>query len=361
MGTRRAALVHLGSSHAMGLRPRVASWTSILRAAGAEVVDVPLLRDHRSRLSLPSLSGARAVAAGRTVPETAVWSLASLRRRLDRDTPDVVVCVTTRAWRPELADGPWTVVLDFVDRLSTSYRQRASRTAPPIAAGYRVLAWAAARVERRPTPGVRRVAAGWADGVALDADWVPNVVQVAPPAAAGAADGADHDVLFFGTLDYAPNVAAIERLARVWPRVRERRPGTTALLAGARANTEVRRLAAAHGWDLMAGFDDLEALCRRARVAVAPLPFASGIQNKVLEAAAHGLAQVTSPAAVAGLEPGFPAVVEDGEDEFAAAVVGLLDDDGRRQALAEEARAHVAARYTADAWAGWARALWDHQ
>jgi hypothetical protein len=85
---------------------------------------------------------------------------------------------------------------------------------------------------------------------------------------------------------------------------------------------------------------------------VSPLRTASGIQIKVLDAAAHGVAQVVSPAALAGLEPGFPALVVDTPGAIADAVNGLLADVDARQKLATAAAIAIGQRYVASAWAG---------
>jgi hypothetical protein len=87
---------------------------------------------------------------------------------------------------------------------------------------------------------------------------------------------------------------------------------------------------------------------------VAPLARTSGIQNKVLEAAALGLPQVVSPQALAGLRPGFPAEVAAREDELAPRIVELLADTARQAQLRAAGIDEVRTHYVAEAWAGWA-------
>ena len=337
----------------MGEAKRVASWVSIFGAAGAEVTTIPLLRDHRTRFP----SGVGAVLKGTAVPETLAWSPRSVARELARLEADVVVCVTARAFHPSLADGRRTVVVDFVDRLSVSYRDRAGITGPRRRRLlFHGLAATSRRFEDRPLgDGVRTVAAGWDDARHLHAEWVPIVVE--PPAPAADCGPPDCDVLFFGNLAYPPNVAAVERLARLWPAVLARRPGTTARIAGANATPGVRALATGHGWDLVSDFPRVSDLCAGARLAVAPLTHTAGIQIKVLEAAALGLAQVVTPAAVRGMRPGFPVTVATTDDELVTALVELLDDPGRREREGDAARLHMARHYTAGAWSTWPATL----
>jgi glycosyltransferase involved in cell wall biosynthesis len=337
----------------MGEARRVASWIAIFEASGAEVSAISLLRDHRARRP----SGVTAVATGAAVPETLAWSQASVARALGELQADIVICVTARAFHPSLVDGRRTVVVDFVDRLSMSYRDRAGIPGPwARRLLFHALAAASGRFERRPLgAGVRTVAAGWDDARHLGAEWVPIVVE--PPPAVAARRPPDCDVLFFGNLAYPPNVAAVDRLARLWPSVLKGRPGTTARIAGANVTPSIRKLAAEHGWDVVADFPDVSDLCAGARLAVVPLEHTAGIQIKVLEAAALGLAQVVTPASIRGMQPGFPVTVASTDEELVTAVVELLDDPERRAEEGAAARRHMARHYTAAAWSTWPATL----
>ncbi|HEY4375600.1 MAG TPA: glycosyltransferase family 4 protein, partial [Acidimicrobiales bacterium] len=179
---------------------------------------------------------------------------------------------------------------------------------------------------------------------------VPDVVAPAEPV---------HDVLFLGKLSYAPNEEAIERLGHIWPRVVERCPGTTLVLAGAAPGPDVVDLARHRGWTLLADFDDLATVVGSARLATAPLWHASGIQSKVLEAAAFGLPQVISPAVAKGFGPGFPALVAADDDALVDGLARLVDDFEERARLGAAARAYVAEHYSVARWVPWAAGVLD--
>lgn len=351
MTGRTVAVVHLGHTEGLGALRRVRSTREVFEAAGAEVVEVRLRAEHRARPADLLHADVPALARGEVVPETLAWSRTSLAAHLDAIDPVLVVCNTARAFHPGLARNR-PVVLDLVDRLSVSYRDRAR--VPGTGARrllFRALAPLAHRFERRPRPaGVTTVAAGWEDAAALGATWVPNTVRpgVLPARPATA------DVVFFGNLSYPPNVEAVEAISRFWPRLTARRPGTTLLLAGAHPAPRVLALARGHGWRVWAAFPDLAEMLAGARIAVAPLTHASGIQSKVLEAAAFGVPQVLSPAALAGLAPGFPAAVAADERAWVDELVSLLDDRARRVALGRAAREHVAETYAVERWSDWA-------
>jgi glycosyltransferase involved in cell wall biosynthesis len=91
--------------------------------------------------------------------------------------------------------------------------------------------------------------------------------------------------------------------------------------------------------------DDVRPYLEQATVCVGPLRFASGVQNKLLEALAMEVPVVTTPVAADGLrvEGGEqpPVLVADGEKEFAESVVYLLTQTKDRSRLAAEGRHFV--------------------
>ena len=86
----------------------------------------------------------------------------------------------------------------------------------------------------------------------------------------------------------------------------------------------------------------------RAAVCVAPIRAAAGLQNKLLEAMAMAKAVVATPEANEGIgAPADEALVLAREPRaFADAVLALLADEPRRQALGAAGRAFVEAKWT---------------
>ena len=347
--------------HAMrrpgGYAVRLRQWADAGAALGVEVVMCSVFEED-VRLRPWGMDRLGAVSRGTLPAEALAWSGRRLMRRLNDLLPDVVVVVTLRALEPAVLSLDAPTILDFVDRLSVSYRHRASLMGDPVRAlGWRLLATAMDRAESH-VGGLgmsARVAAGAGDAAALNATWLPNTVPdelLDGPITRGVRESrGDVDLLFVGTLDYPPNEAAVKwLLSEVWPRIIATRPGTTLRVAGRRPSKLVRRLVAAARVQLLADFDDVNDVMSSARVAVAPLTVAVGIQNKILEAAARGLPQVVTPAATRGFDPAFPLVVAADAPAFADSVVGLLTDEARARALGTEARQHVAEHYSARAW-----------
>jgi len=99
---------------------------------------------------------------------------------------------------------------------------------------------------------------------------------------------------------------------------------------------------------------DLPPYLQQATVAVAPIAYGVGIQNKVLEAMACATPVVTTPQAVSALEvcSGEDVLVAQEPGEFADAVLSLLYDQQARQRLGQAGRLYVEEHHKWDSIAG---------
>lgn len=348
----RVALVRLGRPHATGESRRATNWHALLEAAGADVTDITL----RGRVPIrPRLGDIPSVLRANLVPESQAWSLARARATIDAVDPDMVIFMTLRAFHPDLC-AKRRATLDYVDMLSASYRDRSQLSHSRLARlGLRGLATMHRNSERLPRDGFVRVAAGRGDADALHCWWLPNVGL--PTASTRQGRSPDIDVGFVGSLSYPPNVDALGTLGQLWPRLQARRPGTTCVIAGARPPELVLSLARRHRWEVMADFEDLSSVYARVRVSVSPLRYASGIQNKVIDAASQGVAQVVSSAALRGLDDAFPLRPYDDLNDVCGEIVRLLDDPVARGQAVQVASDHVQRLYSTQRWAPWVRQL----
>lgn len=155
-------------------------------------------------------------------------------------------------------------------------------------------------------------------------------------------------LIFVGHMGVAHNIDAAEFMVRdILPRVRESVPAATLALVGAEPAAEVMALGNAPGVRVVGHVPDLNAALNEAVVFVAPLRFAAGVQNKVLEAMAAGLPVVTTGLVNNGLlaEDGRHLLIAEEPQEFAAAVVRLLRDAELRRRIGREAREFVLHHY----------------
>ncbi len=315
----------------------------------AEVVDVPLPAGVGSLRSPSTLAAAPAtlgrIAAGRAVPEALVWNPSLVRDQLLVIDPDAVILQTARAYAAPIADGPWVTLLDFVDRLSVSYRQRSGVAGPLTSRGLRSLARLHQRFEDGSGDlGIPRVIAGRSGAGSLGIPWLP----ILAPAAAEAVevpDDPEFDAVFFGSLNYPPNYEALEWLAQT-----DGIDRISVLVTGSNPHPSVRPLCHEMGWTFEPDYPDVPSLGRRAAVAIVPLVSAAGIQIKVLEAAAFGIPQVTTAMAMQGFDQAFPARVADGKQDFVDLVAELSKDRDQRRLLSNQAKRHVDDNYQAEAW-----------
>ena len=109
-------------------------------------------------------------------------------------------------------------------------------------------------------------------------------------------------IVFTGAMDYRPNVEAMTWfVGQVLPRLRTHPTAPCLWIVGSKPSRAVRALAGPDvrvtGW-----VPDVRPYLSHARVVVAPLQIARGIQNKVLEAMAMGAAVVVTPQAREGLD-----------------------------------------------------------
>lgn len=171
---------------------------------------------------------------------------------------------------------------------------------------------------------------------------VPNGVDLDYYQPVGDEPDADA-ILFYGRLSYVANADAIGYfLDEVFPAILRLRPSTKLSIVGPSAPKRV--VQAASDCITVAGrVDDVRGYIGRASVVVCPVRFAVGTQNKVLEPMAMGVPVVGTNEAIAGMqvEPERDLLVADTPEEFAKAVVRLLEDGELRTLIARHGTEYV--------------------
>jgi sugar transferase (PEP-CTERM/EpsH1 system associated) len=166
--------------------------------------------------------------------------------------------------------------------------------------------------------------------------------------------GPDERVMVFtGAMDYWANVDAVAWFAHaVFPLIREQDADARFVIAGARPSEAVRALAEQEGITVTGAVPDMRPYLAHARLAVAPLRIARGIQNKVLEAMAMGKPVLASPAAMEGIhiDTNLDTWVAVEPEDWAGAALAMLRDEAT-PAWSAVNRAFIERRY------GWDRSL----
>lgn len=154
------------------------------------------------------------------------------------------------------------------------------------------------------------------------------------------------DVVFCGSMDWLANQDGVKFfMERIWPRIASRFPGARMTVVGRAppasliSEVKARRLA----WTFTGFVEDVRPIVSGAAVSVIPLRIGGGTRLKVYESMAMGPVVVSTSIGVEGLpvESGRQCLVADEPDEFADAVVTLLQDPRGRGAMAQEARRFV--------------------
>lgn len=189
-------------------------------------------------------------------------------------------------------------------------------------------------------PGIRQVAT------------IPTGVDLDFFAYAAPGD-ADH-IVFTGAMDWQANIDGIEFfMDEIWPRVAARRPRARVTLVGRNPNPALMERARRRNLPFtFTGFvDDIRDHVQGAAAYMIPLRVGGGTRIKAFEAMAMGIPMVSTGLGVEGLPvtPEEHYLHADTAEEFADALVRLLEDGALRQTLSRQARDYVEARFSSQA------------
>jgi glycosyltransferase involved in cell wall biosynthesis len=195
---------------------------------------------------------------------------------------------------------------------------------------------------------------------------LPNGVDLeyfAPNFALNDAHADSARIVFSGKMSYHANITAACHLVHdIMPRVWAQRPDAEVWIVGKDPTLEVRALASEkarsragqthpQGRVVVTGsVPDIRPYLQQAAVAVAPIVYGAGIQNKVLEAMACGTPVIASKQATSALavENGRELMTASDVAGFAEAIVSLLDDPQRREEFTQKGRAYVEQKHSWD-------------
>lgn len=151
-------------------------------------------------------------------------------------------------------------------------------------------------------------------------------------------------LVFSGKMSYHANEASALFLAQeIMPLVWRTRAEVRLVIAGSSPTRPVQELAADERITVTGFVEDLREPLARATIAVAPLRYGVGIQNKVLEAMAMGAPVVAARQAARALRAadGHDLMLAQEPAEYADAILALLDDPAYRGRLGRAGRAYV--------------------
>lgn len=151
-----------------------------------------------------------------------------------------------------------------------------------------------------------------------------------------------------GKMSYHANISmAVHLVQNIMPIVWARNPDAEVYIVGKDPPREVQALAQNPAVHVTGTVEDIRPYLYRATVAVTPITYGAGIQNKVLEAMACGTPVVSTPQAVLALRivPGRDVLVAKEPIAFAEAVLDLVRDPSRQRSVGAAGRAYVEAHH----------------
>lgn len=186
-----------------------------------------------------------------------------------------------------------------------------------------------------------RRAMRWLGGVA-NVDVIANGVD-ADYYRPGPEPTLERSCVFWGRLDFGPNVQALDWFCRrVWPWLQRQEPAARFTIYGFQPTAAVHALAG-DGVEVVADLPDLRAEIAQHQVVVFPFQSGGGIKNKLLEAASMGKAIVCTPRTTSGLRAAgeAPLVSVRRPGQWVREVRDLWHNPQRRQRLGQAARQWV--------------------
>jgi glycosyltransferase involved in cell wall biosynthesis len=291
--------------------------------------------------------------------QLAYYRSAAFQRRVQALLPghDAVLCHLVRT-APYALNSTCPRILEMTDAISLSMER--ARAVAPVRFDLRMMLY---RVEARRLRDVERTLAARFDLVSLisavDRDHlfpadddarrrcivVPNGVAAPPPLAEPTAAT---ELAFVGNLRTLQNLDAVWFFLRdVLPALRAHHPGLTLRLIGPVGTADRQHLARNDGVRVIGQVDSITTALQGAAIGICPMRIGAGMQNKVLDYMAHGLATVTSPVGLEGIQAidGEHLLVAGPAEEWVERIGTLVRQPAMARKLGAAARSVVADSY----------------
>jgi len=177
----------------------------------------------------------------------------------------------------------------------------------------------------------------------VDADYF-KVRSPVPPVA---------DLVFVGSLDWAPNIDGIDWFQReVLPLILQHKPACSVAIVGRKPPRAIQELSNRYpGVQVTGTVPDVRPWVWGSKVSIVPLRVGGGTRLKIFEAMAAGIPVVSTTIGAEGLgaRDGDTIRVADTPEDFAAACIALLNDGAERKRLRDRALQMVTEQYSWEA------------
>lgn len=161
-------------------------------------------------------------------------------------------------------------------------------------------------------------------------------------------NGEQNTIIFVGYMGVESVDAIYYFYNQILPLIKKEIPDFRWYIVGANPPDKVKSLANDKNIIVTGYVEDLRDWYEKASVAIAPMRFVAGMQNKILEAMSMSLPVVTTSYGNEGInaKEGETIFVEDEPKDFAWRIVQLLRDDNLREEMGNKARRFVEEKYS---------------
>lgn len=171
---------------------------------------------------------------------------------------------------------------------------------------------------------------------------VGNLVSI-PPKESISNHTSTNCIIFVGKMSYDPNIVAVKYFAEsIFPLLRKDFPSLEFIIVGANPVDEVKSLATIDGITVTGFVEDITPYFQNATIVVAPMLTGAGIQNKIIQAMAHGCCVATTSIGAEGLViKNNEIAIFNNNDEWIEGIKDLLSDRQKQCDMGNSAREYI--------------------
>jgi len=178
---------------------------------------------------------------------------------------------------------------------------------------------------------------------------IPNFIDV-KDYAGGEAEKEDA-ICFTGSMSYFPNIDAITYFVEeVWQKIKKKHNNVKLYVVGKNPTENIKRLDSDD--IIITGLvESTVPFLKKSKLSIVPLRYGSGTRLKILESMACGTPVISTSLGCEGLDVtnGENIIIADTPDDFAQAVIQLLEYPGLRQSIGEIGEKFVERTYSLEA------------
>lgn len=171
---------------------------------------------------------------------------------------------------------------------------------------------------------------------------VGNMVEI-PDSASCCTHTGEDTIIFVGKMSYDPNVVAVTYFTKeIYPKLKEQFPNLKFIIIGSTPINKVKELEKINGVEVTGFVDSIEPYFQNTSIVVAPMLTGAGIQNKIIQAMAHGCCVATTPIGAEGLTIKNEEIkIFNDSADWINGLAELLKDQDKRKFLGQKAREYV--------------------